>query len=255
MATRISSLAAPKLRNRTSRKFKQRRAADTYRALLSAAADVFARRGFDGAQTPEIAQVAGVSTGAFYRYFQDKRQAFIEMLADHLDETQREVLGQLEPQRFVGTDQRASIDLVIDVLFDRARRLVELDRVFLGMSFSDPQVERMRAEFEAVGLRVIGQLISVLIPREVVPHPHAAAIVIQVAALEVAGDRAGLRPRSGPEVPDAQVKTALREMIYRYLYPDGPTGLPAPSRSSKRATRVRSGDKTIRDPLSSRRTG
>src|SRR5687767_3171910 len=106
---------------RPVREFKQERALATYRALLEAAAKVFARRGFDGAQTPEIAAEAGVSTGAFYRYFADKRQAFVEVMADHLERAHAEVLAELLPERFAGADPRSAIELVIDVVFAQLR--------------------------------------------------------------------------------------------------------------------------------------
>src|SRR5437867_2797733 len=102
-----------------NRDFKQKRAAATYEALLDAAARVFAERGFDAAQTPDIAAAAGVSTGAFYRYFSDKRQAFIEVMAAHLQRAYDETLKRLRPELFVGDkDVRAAIDRVLEVLFD-----------------------------------------------------------------------------------------------------------------------------------------
>src|SRR5262245_23582377 len=66
---------------RDTRTFAQQRAHDTHRALLDAAAELFAARGFDGTQSPDIARAAGVSVGTFYRYFADKRQAFLELMA------------------------------------------------------------------------------------------------------------------------------------------------------------------------------
>jgi len=99
------------------RQFKQRRAAATYEALLQAAATVFARRGFDAAQTPEIASTAGVSTGAFYRYFSDKRQAFVEMMSAHLQKAHDEVIGKLDPERFTGSGIEEAIGVALDVVF------------------------------------------------------------------------------------------------------------------------------------------
>lgn len=64
--------------------FHQQRAAKSYEALLAAAASVFASHGFEGAQTPLIAAEAGVATGTFYRYFKDKRQAFLAVMASRL---------------------------------------------------------------------------------------------------------------------------------------------------------------------------
>lgn len=205
----------------TQREFKQRRSAATYEALLQAASRVFARKGFDAAQTPEIAAEAGVSTGAFYRYFVDKRAIFVEVVSNHLRQSHEEVMARLTPDRFVGrvaTDHRKAIDIVLDVLFDRVQRDAELERVYLAMSYSDPDVRRLRAQYEDEGCAALARLIAVIVPREVVPNPAAAARVIGITAVELAADHAGLRPRSGPVGHDAAIKAALREMLYRYLF-------------------------------------
>src|SRR5688572_26587608 len=88
------------------RDFPQARARATYEALLAAARETFARKGFDQAQTPDIAAAAGVSVGTFYRYFTDKRQAFIEMIAHHLAEAHADVMARLTPERFLGEEGR-----------------------------------------------------------------------------------------------------------------------------------------------------
>lgn len=213
------------------REFKQRRSAATYEALLQAAARVFARKGFDAAQTPEIAAEAGVSTGAFYRYFTDKRAVFVEVVANHLRQSHDEVMAKLTPERFIGDgksvpDKRAAIDLVIDVLFDRIRRDADLERVYLALSYSDPDVRALRAQYEEAACQALRRLIEIITPREVVPDPAAAARVIGITAVELAGDRAGLRPRVSSGGSDAAIKTALREMLYRYLFPGEATAAP-----------------------------
>lgn len=201
------------------RYFKQARSARTYRALLDAAADVFAKAGYDAAQTPDIARHAGVSTGAFYRYFDDKRQAFLEVCAQRLEASISEVAVELRPERFDVADARGSIDLVLDVLFTRIRRDAPIDRVFLVMSLRDPEVRAMRGRIEALGVDLLARVIEAVIPRSVVPHPRAGALVIYAAALEVASELAGISPRRDAALPEAQVREALREMIHRYLYP------------------------------------
>jgi AcrR family transcriptional regulator len=209
---------------RATRAFKQRRAAASHQSLLAAAARVFSRRGFDDAQSPEIAAEAGLSTGAFYRYFADKRQAFIEVAAAHLERVHNDILARLQPERFRGGDARAAIDHVIDVLFDHLQRDRALQRAMLTMSMRDDEVQRLRVTYEGRGLDALTALIAEVIPASRVPHPRAAATVIQLAALEIGLERAGLRPAVEPRVPDAEVKQALREMIHRYLF----DGAPAP---------------------------
>jgi AcrR family transcriptional regulator len=134
------------------RQFKQRRSARTYQALLEAAETVFARRGYDAAQTPEIAAEAGVSTGAFYRYFVDKRQAFVEMIAHHLERAHADVMAKLTPDRFGGQGARGAIDVALDVLLSESERHAALQRVFIAMSMRDRDVEQLRAQMDAIAI-------------------------------------------------------------------------------------------------------
>lgn len=234
------------------RAFKQLRSQKTYQALLDAAQTVFARRGFDGAQTPEIAACAGVSTGAFYRYFTDKRACFVEMVTQNLKRAHREIAEKLAPALFEGGDPRRAIDAAIAVLFEHVERDAELGRVYLGMSLSDPDVAALRTEYERRGLDALTELVRAIAPREIAAHPRATALVIQIAAMDAACERAGLRPRLDERVTDGEVKNALAEMILRYLFPESAA---RPSVASARATTGRSGKRAIEAGSSSRRGG
>ena len=75
-------------------------AAETRARLLSAAADVFAERGYDGTRVADIAAVAGVSNGALYAHFGSKA----ELLAGALHAHGRRVLAEAlaaDPDRSV----------------------------------------------------------------------------------------------------------------------------------------------------------
>jgi AcrR family transcriptional regulator len=52
----------------------------TRRHLLSAAAEVFAKKGFAGASLEEIAELAGYTTGAVYYHFGNKDKLFLELI-------------------------------------------------------------------------------------------------------------------------------------------------------------------------------
>ena len=58
-------------------------AAGTRERLLRAAADVFARRGYDGARVSDIAASAGLSNGALYAYFGSKAELLVGALRAH----------------------------------------------------------------------------------------------------------------------------------------------------------------------------
>jgi AcrR family transcriptional regulator len=59
---------------------RERRKQLTRDALLDAAADVFARRGFHGASLEEIAETAGFTRGAIYKNFDDKEELFFAVI-------------------------------------------------------------------------------------------------------------------------------------------------------------------------------
>jgi AcrR family transcriptional regulator/ferredoxin len=58
-------------------------AAETRERLLRAAADVFARRGYDGTRVADIAAAAGVSNGAMYAHFTSKADLLVAALRAH----------------------------------------------------------------------------------------------------------------------------------------------------------------------------
>lgn len=51
-------------------------------AILKAARNVFARRGFEGASTREVAEVARVNNAMIYYHFKDKNELYREVLKD-----------------------------------------------------------------------------------------------------------------------------------------------------------------------------
>lgn len=246
--------------------FKQSRAQATYEALLDAAAQVFAKRGYDAAQTPEIAAAAGVSTGALYRYFSDKRQMFIEIAARRFAASQAEVFARLQSTRFEEGNRRRGIEQVIDIVIEQFRRHVQLEREVLAMSLRDATVEKLRTDFERAGVEMVAQVIDQWTTRAHVPSPRAAALMLHFLVMEMAADRSGLRPQVAPDVSDPALRSAMTDLIERYLFSPAaaaptPTGSPSTTQPSKakagakrgRAAKAGAGKRTTK-PKSSRRT-
>ena len=55
---------------------------DSRAAILSAARSVFAKRGFEGTSTREVAEAAQVNNAMIYYHFKDKRELYRSVLAD-----------------------------------------------------------------------------------------------------------------------------------------------------------------------------
>lgn len=68
------------------RKPTQARARATVDAILQGAAQVLVDRGFDGASTNRIAEVAGVSVGTLYQYFPNKEAVVVALIERHCDQ-------------------------------------------------------------------------------------------------------------------------------------------------------------------------
>jgi AcrR family transcriptional regulator len=65
------------------RRPRQERARETVRAILSAAAQLFAAEGYAGTTTNSIARRAGVSIGSLYQYFPNKDSILSALLERH----------------------------------------------------------------------------------------------------------------------------------------------------------------------------
>jgi len=74
---------------------KQRRARQTFEAILNAVVRILKREGSGSLTTNRIAEVAGVSIGSVYQYFPDKGAIFIALHQRHVDEIDRLIQGTL----------------------------------------------------------------------------------------------------------------------------------------------------------------
>ena len=75
------------------------RRARTRAQLLSAAARVYARRGFDGATLDEVAEEAGFTKGAVYDHFGSKENLLFALLDEHLSAQIAEQIALFDPTK------------------------------------------------------------------------------------------------------------------------------------------------------------
>ncbi|MBK7578773.1 MAG: TetR/AcrR family transcriptional regulator [Myxococcales bacterium] len=207
---------------RDTRDFPQQRARDTRQRLLEAAELAFTQRGYDETQTPDIAERAGVAVGTFYRYFSDKRQAFVELVEQHLERSYQSVMNRLTPDSFASTrttrERRAAVDQVIDILFESTSVNPRLSREFMAVAMRDAEIAKLRDDYEERGRVVLAALIRQSVSEARIPDAAAAAHVISVAAQDVAFVTVGLRgPPPSPRQARA-MRAALADMLYRYAF-------------------------------------
>jgi AcrR family transcriptional regulator len=192
--------------------FQQERAERTYKAILAAAAKLFPKKGFDGTQIPDIAHAADVSVGIVYRYFEDKREIFLEMLEAHLDAARAEVSARLAPESFIGAEPETAIARVLDVVFGEVERDPALARVYLAMSLTDKDVAKIRQEAESQDRSVIASILKASVSG--LRDADAAALVIERAVQGTAIDCV-LGSRT---ISIHAAKSALKAMIIAWLF-------------------------------------
>jgi AcrR family transcriptional regulator len=100
------------------RRTQAERTAATRRALLDAARSLFAERGYHGAAAEEIVGRAGLTRGALYHHFEDKRDLFRVVVDEMEGEIDEEIEAAERAQsglpEAVMAGYRAFIDAVLD---------------------------------------------------------------------------------------------------------------------------------------------
>lgn len=100
----------------------------TRRLLLDVARRLFAERGYAGAGTEEVVRQAGVTRGALYYHFRDKRALFHAVVED----LQAQIMGQVQHAAGAAADPweglRAGLHAFLDACMEPAvQRIVLID--------------------------------------------------------------------------------------------------------------------------------
>lgn len=196
--------------------FQQERARRSYLALIEAATDLFAQRGYDATGTPEIAQRAGVSVGTFYRYFDDKHEIYVEIARRTMAAGYTATIERLGPERFAGLARHETISEAVAVLFGHILARPQLSRSFTEMALRDPEVAALHRAFDTLSIQRIAALIAAIAPPGAVPDPEATAYVIYACALQTVFGLAG--QFGDPMISRERAHAALTSVIERAIF-------------------------------------
>nr|WP_246331248.1 TetR/AcrR family transcriptional regulator [Saccharopolyspora hordei] len=108
---------------------------------MRAARTVFGRSGFAASRVADIAAEAGMSSGAFYRYYADKREALVELLTGLLQGLFEQSRAKWNP-----ADAVESVVITTERYFRYYADNADLFRVLHETAQTDPEIEAMQAE-------------------------------------------------------------------------------------------------------------
>jgi AcrR family transcriptional regulator len=183
----------------------QDRARTTRAALISAARRLFAERGYEDVPADEIASAAGLTRGAMYHHFADKRalfEAVFEELEAEMTEQLGEILASAPPDDLIRAALRAFLDIctrdeVVRIALTEAPAVLGWQRwreieaqyglglVRAGLS-TNPAVDEKSAD--ALAHIVLSAVIEAALLIAHSPRPKAARVQAE-AALTVLFDR------------------------------------------------------------------
>lgn len=166
------SMTDPDQGTRTGRS--ARRASDTRKKLLDAAAEMFTTIGFDGCTIEDITERADVGKGTFYRHFEDKYAIITTLVESVFTEARQQLRTPREAPRQV----QDAVLLVLDVHTNlAAARPDAATLLFQGrqlLRFHRGQAEPLEHAFQTY-LADIEQVLAPLLPAPL-PSPRLRGV-------------------------------------------------------------------------------
>jgi len=189
----------------------QKRSIETKNRILLAAKDQFAKNGFHGTNAKEIAAAAGVSVGSFYSYFKDKKELFMDIFKEHIEEKIVRILGEhvVDPN-----NRKESVYLLIKAMLDAHDPYPQFHREALAMRYSDPEVEAAFTEMDQHSLVHVERFIEQFREKLRIKDIKTAARVISAAVEEII---CSITIFGQKEDADRLID-GLADMIHRYLF-------------------------------------
>ena len=183
-------MATPsRTRRRIDRRTRAARAdgRDGHAALLAAAMEVFAERGYRDASVDQIAARAGYSKGAIYFHFSGKEDLFFALLAERVDAplyAAVELLATAPPH----DDMSVEANRLFAALFGDQRELLLLDQEYRSLAVRDARLraryaERQRRLRSAFGAAVTARAEHLGAPPVESPDEVAGALLALVSGL------------------------------------------------------------------------
>lgn len=197
---------------------KQTRSVETRKAILEAAADLFEECGYEQTTTHQIANRAGVSVGALYRYFADK-QAVLEELYRHESSSLRDrVLQEFSFAELIGKDLRALARKALGLAFALYGERPGLGRVLSEQARKSPGLSEVRRVQEGAVLEAVRGILTA-VPGSRVADPEAAAYLIASFVENLAEDYVFYRSAER-RMDEARVIDGAVDLILRYVLED-----------------------------------
>ena len=200
----------------------QNRARETRKKIIDAAEALFAEKGYHRTNALEIAARAGVATGSFYGYFNNKKELLVEIVRNFYATSTEKVLNSYKIQVQDNTtanyqEGKKLIHSMIKALYDSHTINPSLHREFMAMVLLDREIEDINREEEQKIIVAMTSLLNAYRVHVRAKDIEAAAILLYRISEEIIH-----RIRFMEEDFEGdRLLAELEDMVTRYLLVEG----------------------------------
>lgn len=211
-----ASAERPGTAGKAERSRREEKKEQTRERLLDAAADVFARRGFQAASLDEIAERAGLTKGAVYSNFAGKDDLIVALLEARLDPQFSGIVTSVDPAGDLHQQATEAARAYLGVL-DRTRESYLLSMEFVVHLARHPELRRKFAGRYRALHRSYARMLEEYAAKAgfTLPLPAEQMIVIYMAMIDGLALTRLVQPEA---VPDELFVRAL-ELLDAHLGP------------------------------------
>lgn len=175
----------------------------TRRALIRAARELFLKKGFAEASTPELVKAAGVTRGALYHHFEDKKAVFQAVVENELTQVAEAIASSTSIQESAMAALKSGTQAYLDAMqiSGRAKLLLVEGPAALGIQ------TMKQINDTSTGQTLRDGLEAAMASGEIRTLPLSAL----TALLDAAFDRAALEIAAGH--PASDIGTALTALL------------------------------------------
>ena len=193
---------------------KQPRGQETYGAILIAAGHLFAERGYEETTTHVIAREAGISVGALYRYFADKKAICLALYQQDVSDLRARLLAGLDITDMIGKDLRHIVRATLALAFDVYAEQSALRRVLSEQSRKIPELGALRRALEAELHLAVHRILS-SVSAVSLPDLEASAYLVSLL-IERLMDECALYHTAPEGLSQERLVDAATELLLRY---------------------------------------
>jgi AcrR family transcriptional regulator len=163
-----------------------------------------------------VAERAGVSVGALYRYFANKEALVVELYRRYVSELRTRLISEFPIADIVGgSDVRELVRKTLALAFRLYSDRPGLRRVLVEQARKIPELVALRLEQEAEIRQVVGQMLGAF-PGVRLPDTEAGAYLIRLFIESLIDDFLLYRPEDAA-FDEARLIDAATDFILRYV--------------------------------------